>query len=109
MEFYTYYLRRLENRPDQQTAMYSCRDMAMRLFDTGPLTWSIASGAALLCALHEAKFRPGVDVLPVFREIEQALFNEIQGMHLDLQADQEQKNRSAGYGQPKQPRHRRSN
>lgn len=47
MDFYTYYLRRLESRPDQRSAMSSCRDMAMRLFETGPLTWSIASGAAL--------------------------------------------------------------
>lgn len=86
-DFYTYYLRRLENRPDQQSALYSCRDMALRLFDTGPLTWSITSGAALLCALHECKLKPGTDIMPVFNEIEQAMFSELQGVRLDLESD----------------------
>lgn len=87
MDFYTYYLRRLENRPDQATALRSCRDMAMRLFESGPLTWSIASGAALLCALHEAKLRNGIDPVPIFEEVEQALFAELQGVKLDIEAD----------------------
>lgn len=108
MNFYTYYLRRLENRPDQQSAMQSCKDMALRLFDTGPLTWSIASGAALLSALHEAKLRPGVDPLPVFDEIEQALFSEIQGVRLDLEVDISNAIRSTGCGRPdRQNRHNR--
>lgn len=87
MDFHTYYLRRLENRPDQATALQSCRDMALRLFEDGPLTWSVESGTALLTALHEAKLRNGIDPLPVFQEIEQALFSEIQGIRLDLEAD----------------------
>lgn len=99
MDFYTYYLRRLETRPDQKMSLYSCRDMALRLFEKGPLTWSIASGAALLSALHEAKFGPGIDPLPVFCEIEEALFSEIQGVRLDLEADLETKIRNTGCGQ----------
>lgn len=96
MDFYTYYLRRIENRPDQVSALHSCRNMAMRLFDTGPLTWAIASGAALLSVLHEAKLRPGVDPLPVFEELEQALFSELQGVRLDLEADIDNAIRSTG-------------
>lgn len=100
MDFYTYYLRRLENRPDQASAMSSCRDMALRLFESGPLTWSIASGAALLSALHEVRLRPGVDPLPVFQEIEEALFSEIQGVRLDLEADISNAIRRTGCGNP---------
>lgn len=87
MDFHTYYLRRLETRPDQATALQSCRDMAMKLFDGGPLIWSIASGAALLSAIHEAKLENGIDPLPIFEEVEQALFAELQGVKLDIEAD----------------------
>lgn len=96
MDFHTYYLRRLENRPDQVSAMNSCRDMALKLLDSGPLTWSIESGAALLTALHEAKLKPEIDPLPVFEAVEQALATEIQGVRLDLEADRELKIRSTG-------------
>lgn len=41
MDFYTYYLRSLEKRPDQVTTLQSCRDMALKLLDGGLLTWSI--------------------------------------------------------------------
>lgn len=101
MDFHTYYLRRLENQPNQAVALQSCRDMAMKLFDGGPLTWSIASGAALLSAIHEAKLRPGVDPLPTFEEIEQALFSEIQGVRLDIEADISHAIRNTGCGRPK--------
>lgn len=101
MDFHTYYLRRLENRPDQAIALQSCRDMAMKLFDGGPLTWSIASGAALLSALHEAKLRPGVDPMPIFEDVEQALFSEIQGVRLDLEYDVRNGIYSTGCGRPK--------
>ena len=80
MDFFTYYLRRLEGRPDQTVALHSCKDMALRLFETGPLVWSIESGAGLLTALHEAKFKTEIDPLPVFGEIEEALMAEIQGV-----------------------------
>lgn len=101
MDFYTYYLRRLETRPDQKMSLNSCRDMALGLFEKGPLTWSIASGAALLCALHEAKLRPGIDPMPVFEKVEQALFSEIQGVRLDLEADIQRQIQSTGCGRPK--------
>lgn len=108
MDFYTYYLRRLEKRSDQTTALHSCRDMAMRLFDTGPLTWAIASGAALLTAIHEANLKNGIDPLPVFEEVEQALSSEIQEIRLDLEADMTFKARSAGCcGQSKGRKNRR--
>lgn len=100
MDFHTYYLRRLENRPDQATALQSCRDMALKLFENGPLTWSIASGAALLSAIHEAKLRNGIDPMPVFEEVEQALFSEIQGVRLDLEADISNAIRNTGCGRP---------
>ena len=109
MDFYTYYLRRLENRPDQASAMSSCRDMALRLFETGPLTWSISSGAALLAALHEAKLRPGTNPLPVFEEVEQALFSEVQGVRLDLEADIDHAIRSTGCGNPNHRSRNRNN
>lgn len=105
MDYYTYYLRRLESRPDQMVALHSCRDMALRLFDSGPLTWSIASGAALLSALHEAKFKSGIDPLPVFEEVEEALRAEIQGVRLDLEADRALKIQNTGCGRPKQHSH----
>lgn len=101
MDFYTYYLRRLENRPDQARSLSSCRDMALRLFESGPLTWSIASGAALLSAIHEAKLRPGIDPMPIFEEVEQALFSEIQGVRLDLESDIRNSIHNTGCGRPK--------
>lgn len=87
MDFYNYYLRRIESRSDQRMAIQSCKDMAMSLFERGPLPWSIESGAALLAAIHEAHLKPSIDPLPVFEEVEQALFAEIQGVRLDLEAD----------------------
>lgn len=101
MDWYQYYLRRIETRPDQRIAINSCRDMAMKLLERGPLPWSIESGAALLTAIHEAKLKPGVDPLPVFDEVEQALFSEIQGVRLDIQADVEAGIRSTGCGRPR--------
>lgn len=101
MDFYTYYLRRLEKRSDQTTALHSCRDMAMRLFDTGPLTWAIASGAALLTAIHEANLKNDIDPLPTFEEVEQALFAELQGVRLDLEMNREMGIRNTGCGRPK--------
>lgn len=102
MDFFTYYLRRLEGRPDQTVALHSCKDMALRLFETGPLVWSIESGAGLLTVLHEAKFKTEIDPLPVFEEIEEALMAELQGVRLDLEADRALKIRSTGCGRPKQ-------
>lgn len=102
MDFYTYYLRRIENRPDQSIALCSCKDMAIRLFETGPLTWAIASGAALLTAIHEANLKNGIDPLPIFEEVEQALFAELQGVRLDLEMDREMGVRNTGCGRSKQ-------
>lgn len=96
MDFYNYYLRRLETKPDQRMALSSCRDMAMRLLERGPLPWSIESGAALLVALHEANLKPGINPLPVFEEVEQALFAEVQGVRLDLEADVANQIRNSG-------------
>lgn len=106
MDFYHYYLRRMETHSDQQMAISSCRDMALKLFEKGPLTWSIESGAALLSALHEVNLRPGIDVLPIFNEIEEALFSEVQGVRLDLEAEQEMAIRHTGCGRPRR-RHTR--
>lgn len=107
MDFHTYYLRRIETRSDQQLAINSCKDMALKLFERGPLVWSIESGAALLTALHEAVLKPGIDVIPIFNEVEEALFAEIQGVRLDLQTDLEAKIRGTGCGRPKPRNHHR--
>lgn len=96
MDFYHYYLRRMETRPDRKAAIQSCKDMALRLFESGPMTWAIASGAGLLAALHEAKVGPGIDLVPVFNEVEEALFAEFQGVRLDLEMDRETAIRNAG-------------
>lgn len=100
MDWYQYYLRRIETRPDQRMAINSCRDMAIKLFEKGPLTWSIESGAALLSALHEANLKTGINVVPVFNEVEEALFSELQGVRLDLEADLEEGIRRTGCGNP---------
>ena len=68
MDFYTYYLRRIESRPDQRMAINSRKDMAMSLSEHGPLTWSIESGAALWAALHEANLRNGIGPFLCLRE-----------------------------------------
>lgn len=73
----------------------------MRLFDTGPLTWAIASGAALLTAIHEANLKNEIDPLPTFEEVEQALFAELQGVRLDLEMNREMGIRNTGCGRPK--------
>ena len=100
MDFYCYYLRRMENRPDQKMTIQSCRDMALRLFETGPMTWAVASGAALLAALHEVKTKPGTNLIPIFTEIEEALFAELQGVCLDLEMDQETSIQNTDCGWP---------
>lgn len=101
LDFYHYYLRRMETRPDQKTAIQSCKDMAIGLFEKGPLTWSIESGAALLSALHELKVKPGIDIMPIYDEVENALLCELQGVRLDLQYDQKERVRNTGCGRPK--------
>lgn len=100
VDFYHYYLRRIESRPDQKEAIQSCRDMAIKLFDTGPLAWSIESGAALLGALCEAKIKPGIDIMPIFSEIEESLLSEIQGIRLDIEADRQAAIQNTGCGRP---------
>lgn len=100
MDFYQYYLRRMSKANDKKIAIASCRDMALRLFESGPLAWSIESGACLLSALHELD-AGNVDILPIFDEIEQALAAEIQGVRLDLEADRHMRIRNTGCGQPK--------
>lgn len=110
MDFYTYYIRRMETRPDQKVAIQSCKDMALRLFESGPMTWAVASGAALLAALHEVKTEPGIDLVPTFGEIEEALFAELQGVRLDLEMDREMAVRNTGCcGRPnrRNPGHRK--
>lgn len=72
----------------------------MRLFETGPMTWVISSGAALLTALHEVKAGPGTDLVPIFSEIEEALFAELQGVRLDIEMDREMGIRNTGCGRP---------
>lgn len=104
MDFYHYYLRRMTKANDKKIAAASCRDMALRLFDTGPLAWSIESGACLLSALHELD-TDGVDVLPIFDEIEQALAAELQGVRLDLVADRQMRIRNTGCGRPNRRNH----
>lgn len=100
MDFYQYYLRRMETRPDKRLAVQSCRDMVIKLFENGPTSWSIESGAAFLAALHTIK-APGFNLLPVFSEIEEALFAEVQGIRLDLEAEQEMAIRDTGCGRPR--------
>ena len=101
LDFYHYYLRRIETRPDQRVAIQSCRDMALRLFETGPMTWAVASGAALLAALHEVKVEPGTDLVPTFREIVEALFAELQGVRLDLEMERKMAIQNTGCGRQK--------
>lgn len=103
MDFYQYYLRRMTTRPDKKLAIQSCRDMVMKLFDEGPTSWGIESGAAFLSALHEVK-APGIDLLPIFNAVEEALFAEIQGVRLDMEADQQMAIRGTGCGRPRQGR-----
>lgn len=105
MDFHTYYLRRIEAKADQKRAIQSCRDMAMKLFEVGPLTWSIESGAALLSALHEVQVKPGIDILPIYDEIENALLCELQEVRLDLQHDREDRVKSTGCGRPQKAQH----
>lgn len=105
MDFYQYYLRRLTKAADKRIAVESCKDMALRLFDSGPLVWSIESGAGLLSALHELD-AGSIDILPAFDEIEHALAAEIQGVRLDIEADRQMKIRNTGCGRPQRRRNR---
>lgn len=100
MDFYQYYLRRMITAKDKKVGIGSCRDMAMRMFDTGPLVWSVESGACLLAALHELDAE-SADVLPIFEEVEQALAAEIQGIRLDLEAERQLRIQNTGCGRPK--------
>lgn len=100
MDFRQYYLRRIDARPNKKLAIQSCKDMVNKLFEDGPTSWAIESGVAFLAALHEVK-APGVDLLPIFDEVEKALFAEIQGIRLDLQAEQEMAIRNTGCGRPR--------
>lgn len=95
MDFYQYYLRRMETQPNKKLAIQSCKDMVVTLFENGPTSWSIESGAAFLAALHEVK-APGVDILPIYNAVEEALFAEVQGIRLDLEAEQEMAIHNAG-------------
>lgn len=100
MDFYQYYLRRIDSRSDKKLAVQSCRDMVIKLLENGPTSWAIESGAAFLAVLHEVR-APGVDLLPIYNAVEEALFAEVQGIRLDLEADQEMEIRNTGCGRPK--------
>lgn len=109
MDWYNYYIRRIETRPDQGMAIVACRDMTLALSEKCPLSWRLESGAAFLSALHDARLNPGVNVLPIYNEVEEALFSEVQAARLNLQADLELGIRNTGCGRPKQPRCKRFN
>ena len=105
MDLYQYYLRRMSTAKDTKLAIQSCRDMAMRLFESGPFAWSIESGACLLSALHEINTN-GFDIVPIFEEVEQALATEIQGVRLDIEADLQMKIRNTGCGKSRNGKRR---
>ena len=100
MDFYHYCIHRMETRPDQKTAIQSCRDLALGLFHDGPMTWAVNSGVALLAALYDVNAKPGVDVLPIYEEIEEALLAKLQEMRLAMEAERELAIHRTGCGWP---------
>ena len=100
LNFYHYCLHRMETRPDQKAAIQSCRDLALRMFDDGPITWAVTSGAELVAALYDINAKPGMDLLPVYGEIEEALLVKLQEMRLAMEAERELAIHRTGCGWP---------
>lgn len=84
MDFYHYYLHRLENRPDKQLAMNSVKDIALAMMD-GPTPVALESGVACLAALHEWNNPEGVTVEGAFAEVEAALDTCIYGIRAEVE------------------------
>lgn len=100
LDFYHYCIHRMETRPDQKAAIQSCRDLAMGMFESGPMTWAVSSGAELLAALCDVNVKPGIDVQPVYEEVEENLLAKLQEMRLAMEAERELAIRRTGCGWP---------
>lgn len=100
LDFYDYCIHRMETKPDQKAAIQSCRDLALGLFHDGPMTWAVNSGVALLAALYDVNVKPGIDVLPVYEEVEETLLAKLQEMRLAMEAERELAIRQTGCGWP---------
>lgn len=100
MDFYHYCIHRMETRPDQKAAIQSCRDLALGLFHDGPMTWAVNSGVALLAALYDVNVKPGIDVLPIYEEVEETLLAKLQEMRLAMEAERDLAIHRTGCGWP---------
>lgn len=97
MDFYQYYLKRMDTHSDKKLTIQACRDLALGLIEKGPMAWGIESGVAFLTALYEIN-APGVDLMPVYNEINEALLAKLQEMRLGMQADQQMAIQNTGCG-----------
>lgn len=103
MDFYQYYSKRMEARSDKKLAIQACRDIAINLFDVGPVAWSIESGTAFLAALYDLH-TPDLDLMPVYDEVDEALTAKLQEMRLGMRTDRQMAIQNTGCGRPRQGR-----
>lgn len=103
MDFYQYYSKRMEARSDKKLAIQACRDIAINLFDVGPIAWSVESGVAFLSALCDLN-ATSVDLMPVYEEVDEVLTAKLQEMRLGMMAERQMAIQSTGCGRPRQGR-----
>lgn len=101
MDFYQYYLKRMGTGPDKKLEIEACRNLSLGLIDKGPMSWSIESGVAFLAALYDLH-TPGLDLMPVYNEVDEALLTKLQEMRLGMQADRQMAIQNTGCGRPRQ-------
>lgn len=88
MDFYNYFLHKLETRKDKNMAMHSIKDITLSLLD-GPIPVGLDAAVGCLEALHTWSNPTGEVVAPIFEEVELALSTALYGVRCDVELSDE--------------------
>lgn len=85
MDFYGFYMRKLENFPKEGTVR-DLTNQAVRILDEGPLLAGLEAGVSLAEALRNWKNCPaGLQLMPYYKELRDAIGQALTGAELEIE------------------------
>lgn len=85
MDFYGFYMRKLENFPKEGTVR-DLTNQAVRILDEGPLLAGLEAGVSLAEALRNWKNCPaGLQLMPYYKELREAMGQALTGAELEIE------------------------
>lgn len=85
MDFYQYYLHRLESASDPGARITSSAETAIRLIDEAPTIIGLEAGVGLLVAMHNYRNSQGLELAPIFEKVELAVNSALYSLRCDLE------------------------